>query len=198
MVEIPGYSRYYFDNNLILTSKKSGNPVTLFLKNKCKVKNDNKEFKNISKNTLLKLAGLSLKLPNTAKKIPKTENYFIDIDGTVYSYNHIYPAGIVVKPAISTKGYLQVAITIHVDSRILRKTVEVHTLVAKTFLMEDYIEKGLCCLHLDNNKLNCKITNLAIGTYSENNKQAYADGINPGNGLKNNRTVAKLVETQET
>ena len=184
MIEIPGYSRYYFDNNLILISKKSGKPVTLFLKNKCKVKNDNEEFKNISKNTLLDLAGLSLKLPNTAKKIPKTENYFIDIEGTVYSYNHIYPAGIVVKPKVSAKGYLQVTININADSGVLRKTIEVHKLVAKTFLMEDYIEKGLCCLHLDNNKLNCKITNLAIGTYSENNKQAYTDGINPGNGLK--------------
>ena len=184
MIEIPGYSRYYFDSDLILISKKSGKPVTLFLKNKCKVKNDNEEFKNISKNTLLDLAGLSLKLPNTAKKIPKTENYFIDIDGTVYSYNHIYPAGIVIKPHVSAKGYLQVGININVNSVIVRKTVDVHKLVAQTFLMEDYIEKGLCCLHLDNNKTNCNLTNLAVGTYGENNKQAYADGINPGNGLK--------------
>lgn len=184
MIEIPGYSSYYFDNNLILINKKTTKPVTLFLKNKCKVKNDNGEFKNISKNTLLSLAGLSLKLPKTAKKIPKTENYFIDIDGTVYSYNHVYPAGIVIKPKVSTNGYLQVNININVNSVIVRKTVDVHKIVAQTFLMEDYIEKGLCCLHLDNNKTNCNLTNLAVGTYSENNKQAYADGINPGNGLK--------------
>jgi hypothetical protein len=50
--------------------------------------------------------------------------------------------------------------------------------------MENYPDHGLCCLHLNNDKQDNRLINLAVGTYSQNNKQAYADGLNPGNGLK--------------
>ena len=33
-------------------------------------------------------------------------------------------------------------------------------------------------MHLDNNKLNCHVSNLKWGTYSENNAQAIRDGLN--------------------
>ena len=68
--------------------------------------------------------------------------------------------------------------------RIAGRFRSIHSLIAITFLDENYIGKGLCCLHLDNNKNNHQLSNIKIGTYSENNKQAYTDGVNEGNGLK--------------
>ena len=41
------------------------------------------------------------------------------------------------------------------------------------FIDENYVEKGLCCMYLDNNKQRPALFNLKIGTYSENTQAAY-------------------------
>jgi len=74
--------------------------------------------------------------------------------------------GIILKPRVGTNGYMQLSINYKGKLR----TCSVHKLVAETFLMNDYIQKKLCCMHKDNNKLNCHLDNLVIGTYSTNNK----------------------------
>jgi len=53
--------------------------------------------------------------------------------------------------------------------------------MAETFIMNRYSSYGLCCMHKDNNKRNCHISNLSLGTYSKNNKDAYRDKLNQGN-----------------
>jgi hypothetical protein len=56
----------------------------------------------------------------------------------------------------------------------LYKTKQISRLVAQSFI-EGYSE-DLLVLHNDNNSLNNHYTNLRIGTYSDNNKQAWDDG----------------------
>lgn len=120
-----------------------------------------------------------MQLPPDATPIAGTTKYFIDKCGIVYSFA-TDARGIILTPVIGTNGYLSVSIYYEGN----RKTVDIHKLVAETFIMENYAAKGLVCMHKDNNKTNCHIDNLCIGTYSQNNKDAYSDGLNPGNGLK--------------
>ncbi len=60
-------------------------------------------------------------------------------------------------------------------------TIGVHQLLAITFLDKDYLDKKLVAMHIDNNKNNNILSNIKVGTYSENNKQAYDDRLNHGN-----------------
>ena len=137
---------------------------------------------SVSRSSILKQLGEVLELPNGSLVVPNTnDQYYISKEGRVFSFNKILnPQGIELAQTLNTKGYLVVSITFIEGTR----PIEVHNLMAKTFIQADYAEQGLCCMHLDNIKINNKITNLKVGTYSENNKASYGDGLNPGNGYK--------------
>jgi len=182
---IKEYPDYYFENDILhfktIKGKVKVIKETIIKKGiRYKVKNINNKWGYVAKSKLLSLAGLILKLPETAKEIPNFPGYYIDHDSNIYSFNINYPRGIILKPVTDNSGYLAVGLSIKNN----KTWVNVHKLMLITFLMQDYVEKGFCCMHLDNNKQNNKLTNLAVGTYSENNKAAYRDGLNPGNGLK--------------
>lgn len=180
MHEILNFSCYYFDSQLQLINKKVNKPQKLF-GNKYKIKCDiTKQFQWKSRNNLLALANIYLQVPKDAKQILNASKYFIDTGGNVYSFN-INKSGALLKPSLHHSGYLYVNIVLDSGVKVSRN---IHTLVCNAFIMENYIEKGLCCLHLNNNKQDNSLQNLAVGTYSQNNIQAYADGLNPGNGLK--------------
>lgn len=186
--EIPNFPLYYFlDNNIYW---KKNNKLVLPFKDKnkkerYKLKNIENNFVNIAKTTIFASVGIKLELPTDAKLIPNTDHYYADTKGNIYSFSSNFKQGIILKPTLNTAGYLVVGIS----KNGISKSIEIHQLILRTFIMENYIEKGLCCLHLDNNKTNNILTNLAVGTYSENNKAAYRDKLNPGNGLKKSKPL---------
>ena len=184
MYEIPGYPDYYFDEFESLIFKPKQSQQKLVYK-RYKIKDANGRWQWKSRKGLLALAGLGLPIPETAAKIPNTDYYYIDKSGNVYSYGPNNPQGLVLKPATARNGYLVVNV---IGTNGVRRFKGVHSLMAETFIMPNYSKKGLVCMHLDNNKQNNSLDNLKVGTYSENNKQAYTDGINPGNGLKKANT----------
>ncbi len=141
-----------------------------------KVKNYENKWINISKSKISFLFNEILKLPNDAKAIPNNDDYFADTKGNIYSFSRMHPSGKILSPSIGSSGYLYLIIN--------GKRLSLHSIVANTFIMNEYTKHGLCCMHKDNNKLNCKLDNLCIGTYSQNNKDAYKDGLNNGNRNK--------------
>lgn len=147
-----------------------------------KVKNNTGKWVQLNLSKLKSLVGEVLKMPDDAKKIPGYNDYYIDKRGTVYSFSIQRPDGIIMKQSIGSNGYPKINLG-------ARKSKEIHQLLAITFIVEDYIERGLCVLHRDDNKLNCVLTNLCVGTYSQNNKDAYKSKLNPGNGLKKKQGV---------
>ena len=64
--------------------------------------------------------------------------------------------------------------------------------MARAFILEDYVERWLVCLHSDDVKGNIDLSNLSVGAYSKNNKDAYSTGCNTGNGL-NNKSIGHLI-----
>jgi hypothetical protein len=124
------------------------------------------------------LSGYGLKLPKDAVKIRGSKSSYIDKSGTVYSFNHQHPQGITMKPRLGTNGYME--IKIKMDNG-LNKYFGIHQLLLDAFVYPGYVEDGLCCMHKDNNKTNNSLENLEVGTYSQNNKDAYKDGLNKGN-----------------
>ena len=160
--------------------KKKDNSIQKLHNTRYKIKNDAGIFKWKSASSLRALANVGSDIPNDAVPIPNTENYFIDKFGNVYS-NSFYKNGLRLAPYQNFKGYLTVNVKF-VDQ--IMKPIPIHCLMCITFIQEDYLKQGLCCLHLDNNKTNNCLDNLRVGTYSENNKQAYRDGLNHGNRRK--------------
>ena len=177
-MKIVGFDGYIFkDNEVVSPSGKTLTKVhTKHGTYQYKMKRNDGKWTSVTESTLKSLTNNSLLVPSTAKEIPGYSGYFIDTDGTVYSFSRTYPDGKILNHGIDTKGYPNI--------KINKKKVSIHSLLAITFIMEDYVKKGLCCMHKDDNKLNCHLNNLAIGTYSQNNKDSYKRGCNPGNGLK--------------
>ena len=168
------YPGYTFIDGKVISPK--GREIQLTIKG-YRVVNDVGVRTSVSKESLNRQLLPPLVMGTGAKSIPGEEYYFISPKGVVYSFNPaLYPNGTILTTSTGSKGYLRV--------RVADRTRDVHTLVAVTFLDKDYVAKGLCCMHLDNDKTNPELTNLKLGTYSENNKAAYADGLNLGNGLK--------------
>jgi len=121
-----------------------------------------------------------LELPTGAKSIPYTDNtYFTDKTGTIYSFSRSYPNGKILKPSVGSSGYPSVNIVF----KGRRRFITVHQLICRTFISVNYIEEGYCCLHADDNKLNYSLSNLSVGTYSQNNRDAYTRNLNTGNTL---------------
>ena len=170
--ELPGYK--YIDNILYNPKGKQVNLIkTKGGKGTYKVKNNENKWLNISKSKILSLFDYILQIPIDAKQIPGNSDYFIDKNSNIYSFSKMYPSGKILSPCVGTNGYLYLIIN--------GKTLSVHSIMANTFIINEYTKKGLCCMHKDNDKLNCKLNNLCIGTYSQNNKDAYKDGLNKGN-----------------
>ena len=170
-MQIPGFNDYaYLNGNVINKNNKVLKKITTKLGTyQYKMKRDNGRWTSVTESTLNSLVGNTIKLPSTAKGIPKSEGYFIDTDGTVFSFSRAFPQGKILTHTIGTAGYPRV--------KIDEKTMDVHTILARTFIMENYIEKGLVCRHKDDIKTNCHIDNLCVGTYSQNNKEAYARSL---------------------
>ena len=117
------------------------------------------------------------KPPKGYKKVPTFNNVFISTKGQVWVGPSLpRPLGGLVRPLYREGRYP----VVEVENRVK----EIHQLMAWAYLDEFYLEKGLCVMHLDDNKNNFDLSNLKIATYSENNKAAYDTGVNPGNGLK--------------
>ena len=167
--EIIGFSKYYYLNEKIF--KKEDSTEIYMLKNRKAflMKNDENKYKQLGINKLKYLTGEQLEYPNDAKKIYGFEDYIIDKNGNIYSYSNKNKYGKILKTSIGTSGYPSVSL---LKNGIIYKR-DVHLLVANTFILNNYTKHGLCCMHNDDNKLNYKLSNLRVGTYSKNNKDAY-------------------------
>lgn len=161
-------------SNKIVTETKDKRSNAIYLK----LKNDDGKWISINKNTILSLV-FEYIIPEGFYKIPYYDNYYINKKGRVLSFSNIKRGKeLTITYPKNTKKYPTVS--------IYGKNIEVHKLLAMTFIDKDYTSKGLVVMHLDNNKNNHTLENIRLGTYSENNKQAYDDGLNKGNGLKKN------------
>lgn len=182
--EIKGFNGYLYDdeNNVILNPK--GKQIAITNRNNnyfCKMKDDNNKWKGVTMNTVKSLSGIIINLDGYTE-IPFTDSkYFINELGEIISFNFC-KNGVINKIYYPKDGKHYPVTCVKYKGKSL--SMGVHQLLSVTFLDKDYIEKGLVCLHLDNNKNNHILSNLKIGTYSENNKQAYDDGLNKGNGFK--------------
>jgi hypothetical protein len=83
----------------------------------------------------------------------------------------------VLKPIVKMYGeykdHPRLLVNLYYDTG-LYKTKQVSRLVAESFI-EGY-SKYLLVLHNDNDTYNNNVNNLRVGTYSDNNKQAWDDG----------------------
>ena len=103
-------------------------------------------------------------LPMGSKPIPNTGGiYYISKDARVFSFDkNLSPQGTELSVYKRPDKYVSVGITFNTG----RRSVDVHYLMAITFIQENYSEEGLCCMHLDDNKHNNNLANLRVSTYS--------------------------------
>lgn len=94
--------------------------------------------------------------------------YIISEDSSVTNVK----TGKIIKPWVNNKGYK--CIDLSKDGK--RTHHLLHRLMAESFVPNP--NNDPIVLHLDNNKQNLDPSNLAWGTYSENNAQAIRDGLN--------------------
>ena len=181
MYEIPNFSDYLLTTEMEVLRKKDNKIMPIYKDsagNKFfKLKTDSGKFVKRAKTAIIALA-IPAKKPEGFTEVPSYVGLFVSRDGRVWSApTHKFPLGTYLKIHNGQDRYSSVNTTRH-------GCVEVHKLLALTFLDKDYLHKGLCVMHLDDNKHNFDLNNVKIGTYSENIKAAYASGLNPGNGLK--------------
>lgn len=93
------------------------------------------------------------------------------------------------KPVVHRKGYLKISFYVNGKD----KKFFVHRLVLMTFNPVEGME-NLQVNHIDGNKQNNYIRNLEWCTQSENQKHAFAHGLNSKKGIKN--PACKLTEEQ--
>lgn len=182
-MKIPNYLNYDYSNGMVTNLKKSKAVTKQLCKRsangKYKLKSDSGSWHTVSHNSIAAMCGQLLELPKDAKPIPFTKKLYIDKKGVIYSFSRMSPAGKILTHTMSGRYPC-----VNINFKGRNRTVEVHQLMCVTFILEDYIERGLVCLHADDNKFNCSLDNLSVGTYSKNNEDAYATGVNQGNGLK--------------
>lgn len=177
IVEIHGFPNYRYDTKLdvvidtingnkILKEMKLGVGTTAF-----KMKNEAGKWVSVSRKVLLSKIKTKF-IPDTSWKevVRPNSGYYINRNGQVMSIKR-YSCGELMNVYIPKNSKKYPAVTLRIDG--CSKPYPIHKLLAKAFIDSDYIEKGLCVLHIDNNKHNFKLSNLKVGTYSENNKQAY-------------------------
>lgn len=176
--QIPGFSNYALteNNEVIRISDSKIMPIyvasdkgTKFLK----LKNDEGIFKRVGYNSLITKC-LGVTPPQGFFQVPGFEYLWCTKSAEFWSApNHTFPAGKYLTIYYPKNGWYPVVSTRE------KGQVSVHQLLALTFLDKEYLEKGLCVMHLDDNKHNFNLSNFKIGTYSENNKAAYDTGVNP-------------------
>lgn len=174
-MKIPEYESYTYIKGVVFNKK--GLPVHIIHegsdKESYKMKTTTGRWKSISKRAIKTLCGDILRIPSNG-------DYFVDEMANIYSFSPRHPDGIKLSSYVAYNGYITVTIIYNGK----KQTMNVHRLVAETFIMNDYTLMGLCCLHTDDDKLNPILSNLSVDTYSVNNKNAYLSGLNPGNGFK--------------
>lgn len=174
MKPIDEYPGYTYHNGKVQKGEKELTCTVNHGSKSYKLKHISGKWERVSLVRIKAIVGDTLLLPLDAKQIDNTP-YYIDRKGNVYSFSSANPAGVKLKHHIDTKGYPAVCL------KALNTTKTIHQLLLETFVDRDYVKKGLCCLHKDNDKTNYDMSNLSIGTYSKNNKDAYKDGLNTGN-----------------
>lgn len=123
------------------------------------------------------------------KPIPNHPGYRITEDGRVWSNKrHRW-----LKTRIDTNGYLSVNFPTEKGFR----TVPIHRPLLETFVGPS--PEGMECRHLDGNRLNNSLNNLAWGTRSENQQDATLHGTRPGQKLNRLqvRVIHHLLESGE-
>jgi hypothetical protein len=110
---------------------------------------------------------MKFKIYSKAKKIDGFDNYIITNDGAVFSliYNKL------LKPSRDSNGYLGLTIC---NGNGLKKKMRVHRLVATIFIENP--ENLPCVRHLNGNKEDNSVGNLAWGTYKQNENDKKACG----------------------
>ncbi len=87
------------------------------------------------------------------------------------------------------------------DNENKSKITTVHRMIAKTFLIKPVSKSRIVVDHIDGNKENNHISNLEYVTSGENNRRAYALGLNKQNkngwGANNRPVIALHVESGE-
>lgn len=182
-MDIPGFSSYSLEKDGRVFNNKTKKFITKSHRAKTKfaffkLKNDEGVWKQVSEQKLQALV-YPPNPPDTFTKVPLYERTYISPEGEVWSGpTKVFPIGGMLSIQLREDGYPSV----HTEKGL----IAVHQLLALTYLDNLYLSKGLCVMHLDDDKNNYCLSNLKIGTYSENNKAAYETGANPGNGLKRN------------
>lgn len=105
-----------------------------------------------------------------------SEFYRVGNDGSVWSCRiprkrHGIGPWAKLKPSADGCGYRQVCVTLDGE----RKVFMLHRLVLEAFVGP--CPEGMECLHADNNKDNCELSNLSWGTHAQNVQQAFRDGV---------------------
>ena len=182
-MKLADYPGYTFDGENVFTPQ--GKKLTCSKANnghrKFKVKNKKGKWVNLGYLRMKALLGLGVKVPIDAVLMHRSnDTTYITPRGEIFTTNSSNPAGYKLNPFLDSNGYYRV--TVFYDGK--RRPKELHSLIVENFILKDYVAQGLCCLHKDDNKTNYALSNLSIGTYTKNNKDAYITGVNPGNGLK--------------
>jgi hypothetical protein len=94
-----------------------------------------------------------------------TRGYRVTTEGLV-----VAPSGRVVKTHPDTRGYLNFTAKPTGGDRSSGRRVYIHRLVAYQKYGSKLFTPGLEVRHLDNNKLNNDVSNIAIGTHQENQR----------------------------
>lgn len=123
------------------------------------------------------------------KPIPDYEGYYeVSNTGKIRSVNHERKAyhgsyvmkGRELKPSFGNSGYLQVGL-----SKLGKtKNFMIHRIVARVFIVNDNPKCKIAVNHIDGNKVNNNADNLEWVSYSDNQKHAYANGLNSWNPRK--------------
>lgn len=178
--EFTGYDLTEVNGVYKITKVSSGKEITITKPQKgkeyAKLKNDLGIWKSIGISKLIALC-----YP------PKPPEGFVLVPGYIKTYiskcgktwigpGETTPLGTLTCPRYYENDYPQVCV-----ERDPKRggTRYVHILLALVYLDKDYLDKGLCVMHLDDDKNNFNLTNLKVATYSENNKAAYDTGVNP-------------------
>lgn len=182
---IPGYSQYTYKDGII-TNQKTKKTVTITANKKCstgfvKLKNDEGVWKSVAVQKIQALCTPELTMPPEGYLlVPGYSRTYINKYGSVWvGPSTTKSFGQFSTEYVGSNGYAEAA-TEYLKNRAGRP---IHQMLALTFLDSEYLEKGLCVMHLDDDKLNYSLSNLKIATYSENNKAAYETGVNPGKGV---------------
>lgn len=104
----------------------------------------------------------------TLKDIVGSDDYYIDDETLqIYSFKQKkYTEGKLLKPRINKIGYLRYCFSVNGK----KKYILYHHIIVKMFIKSDYDSKKEEIDHLDHNKSNNSIDNLAVVTHLENQK----------------------------